>query len=197
MIKDILRLFLFTIMATTLSGCGYSELHTLEDDTKKNWQKVNAAHIEQIHIVEAVFALSDTDTTINRTHLDSLNWLKVKAIAASLANSSVSEVSLQGVSANQHLVRQALQHLFDEAAYSGPVDDPMWADIEQRFEQNKIHINTAQINYNRSVRAYNTFLRKFPALLYAHSIGCSDQPYLHYTTAVGNVNVREVENDEE
>jgi len=174
-----LRAFLLgTILALSLSGCGYNQLQQGDEQIKAAWSEVLNQYQRRNDLVPNLvntvkgFAAQEQKVLIDVTNARA----KVGTIQATpeLVNDAA---AFQKFTAAQGELTGALSRLMAVAeAYPQLKSDANFRDLQAQLEGTENRIAVARNRYIRAVQDYNVTVRSFPTNLTAMIFGMKEKP---------------------
>jgi LemA protein len=174
-----MRTFLLgTILALSLSGCGYNQLQQGDEQIKAAWSEVLNQYQRRNDLVPNLvntvkgFAAQEQKVLIDVTNARA----KVGTIQATpeLVNDAA---AFQKFTAAQGELTGALSRLMAVAeAYPQLKSDANFRDLQAQLEGTENRIAVARNRYIRAVQEYNVTVRSFPTNLTAMIFGMKEKP---------------------
>jgi LemA protein len=167
-----------TLMALTLSGCGYNTLQTTDEDIKATWAEVLNQYQRRADLVPNLvnvvkgYAAHERDVLISVTEARA----RVGAIQATpeLIND---EAAFQRFIAAQGELTSAISRLLLVAEnYPQLKADGLFRDLQAQLEGTENRITVARNRYIAAVKTYNVTVRSFPSNLTAMLFGYKTKP---------------------
>jgi LemA protein len=176
--RSILRAsWLLAILAAgaLLSGCGYNNIQTLDEQTKSAWSEVLNQYQRRADLVPNLvntvkgFAQQEQAVLIGVT--------EARAKATSIKVDASDEAGLKRFQQAQGELSGALSRLLAVTEnYPQLKSDQNFRDLQAQLESTENRITVARNRYIESVRAYNTTIRQFPVNLTAKMFGAQVKP---------------------
>jgi LemA protein len=176
--RSILRAsWLLAIIAAgaLLSGCGYNNIQTLDEQTKSAWSEVLNQYQRRADLVPNLvntvkgFAQQEQAVLVGVT--------EARAKATSIKVDASDEAGLKRFQQAQGELSGALSRLLAVTEnYPQLKSDQNFRDLQAQLESTENRITVARNRYIESVRAYNTTIRQFPVNLTAKMFGAQVKP---------------------
>ena len=170
--------FAAAILATTLSGCGYNRIQTLDEQANafKSQIEVQLQRRADLvpNLVETVKGYAQQEVTIFTAVADARARLGGAVQSGSLA---------QMAQANQGLTGALSRLLAISENYPQLKSNENFRALQDQLEGTENRIATARQDYNAAVQSYNTYIRRFPQVLTAKLIGKGEREYFEVTSA--------------
>ena len=171
------------MLTTTLSGCGYNRIQTLDEQANafKSQIEVQLQRRADLvpNLVETVKGYAQQEQTI---------FIAVADARARLGGAVQSGSLAQMAAANQGLTGALSRLLAISENYPQLKANENFRALQDQLEGTENRIATARQDYNAAVQAYNTYIRRFPQVLTAKLIGKGEREYFELT----NPNAAEV-----
>jgi len=169
----------FAVLAmTTLSGCGYNRIQTLDEQANafKSQIEVQLQRRADLvpNLVETVKGYAQQEQTI---------FIAVADARARLGGAVQSGNLAQMAEANQGLTGALSRLLAISENYPQLKSNENFRALQDQLEGTENRIATARQDYNGAVQAYNSYIRRFPQVLTAKLIGKGSREYFEVTTA--------------
>ncbi|MGD0993200.1 MAG: LemA family protein [Gemmatimonadales bacterium] len=170
-------------LLTTLSGCGYNRIQTLDEQANafKSQIEVQLQRRADLvpNLVETVKGYAQQEQTI---------FIAVADARARLGGAVQSGNLGQMAEANQGLTGALSRLLAISENYPQLKSNENFRALQDQLEGTENRIATARQDYNAAVQAYNNYIRLFPQVLTAKLIGKGAREYFELT----NPNAAEV-----
>ncbi len=169
---------LLFLAATTLSGCGYNRIQTLDEQANafKSQIEVQLQRRYDLvpNLVETVKGYAQQERDI---------FTAVADARARLGGAVQSGNLGQMAEANQGLTGALSRLLAISENYPQLKSNENFRALQDQLEGTENRIATARQDYNAAVQAYNSYIRRFPQLLTAKLIGKGAREYFEVTAA--------------
>jgi len=165
-------------LLTTLSGCGYNRIQTLDEQANafKSQIEVQLQRRADLvpNLVETVKGYAQQEQTI---------FIAVADARARLGGAVQSGNLGQMAEANQGLTGALSRLLAISENYPQLKSNENFRALQDQLEGTENRIATARQDYNAAVQAYNNYIRLFPQVLTAKMIGKGPREYFEVTSA--------------
>jgi len=163
------------VAGSLLSGCGYNNIQTLDEQTKSAWSEVLNQYQRRADLVPNLvntvkgFAQQEQAVLVGVT--------EARAKATSIKVDASDEAGLKRFQQAQGELSGALSRLLAVTEnYPQLKSDQNFRDLQAQLESTENRITVARNRYIESVRAYNTTIRQFPVNLTAKMFGAQVKP---------------------
>ncbi len=164
-------------LLTTLSGCGYNRIQTLDEQANafKSQIEVQLQRRADLvpNLVETVKGYAQQEQTI---------FIAVADARARLGGAVQSGNLGQMAEANQGLTGALSRLLAISENYPQLKSNENFRALQDQLEGTENRIATARQDYNAAVQAYNNYIRLFPQVLTAKLIGKGAREYFELTS---------------
>jgi LemA protein len=166
--------FLLTLCAS-LTGCGYNNIQSLDEQTKANWSEVLNQYQRRADLIPNLvntvkgYAQQEQSVLIGVT--------EARAKATSINVKPEDEGSLRRFQQAQGEVSSALSRLLVVSEnYPQLKSDQNFRDLQVQLEGTENRITVARNRYIQAVQQYNTTIRQFPVNLTAMMFHAEPKP---------------------
>jgi LemA protein len=164
-------------LLTTLSGCGYNRIQTLDEQANafKSQIEVQLQRRADLvpNLVETVKGYAQQEQTI---------FIAVADARARLGGAVQSGNLGQMAAANQGLTGALSRLLAISENYPQLKSNENFRALQDQLEGTENRIATARQDYNAAVQSYNNYIRLFPQVLTAKMIGKGPREYFEVTS---------------
>lgn len=171
-------LFATVAAALALSGCGYNQFQTLDEQTKAAWSEVLNQYQRRADLVPNIVASVKGQANFEQETLTQVVEARAKATSIQatpeLANNPE---ALKNFQAAQGELSGALSRLMVVAErYPELQANQGFRDLRVTLEGTENRITVARNSYIQTVQAYNVLARQFPSNLTAMVMGYKPKP---------------------
>lgn len=169
------------IAVTTLTGCGYNQIQTLDEQAAKAKQQIDVQLQRRADLVPNL-----VNTVKGYAAHEEQVFREVAEARAGLIGAIKSGDPTQAANANAGLTG-ALGRLFAVAeAYPQLKADQSFLRLQDELTGTENRIAVSRSDYNDAVNQYNTYIRRLPQSLTAKVIGSQPRKYFEVTNAAAN-----------
>ncbi len=170
------KLLLVAIAPLFLGSCGYNRIQTLDEEAEsfKSQIEVQLQRRSDLvpNLVATVRGFAEHETEI---------FEAVTSARAQLGGAVQGGQLAEMATANQ-MLGSALGRLIAIAEDNPEIQSNQnFRDLQVQLEGTENRISTARQDYNNAVRAYNSYIRRFPQVLTAKMIGAGAREYFEVT----------------
>lgn len=177
--KNRLFLLLATITAALgLSGCGYNQFQTLDEQTKSAWSEVLNQYQRRADLVPNIVASVKGQANFEQETLTKVIEARAKATSIQATPELANDPeALKKFQAAQGELSGALSRLMVVSErYPELQANQGFRDLRVTLEGTENRITVARNNYIKTVQEYNVLARQFPTNLTAKVMGYQPKP---------------------
>ncbi|MFN8321502.1 MAG: LemA family protein [Chitinophagales bacterium] len=189
--KNILRLFIGLLIASSLSSCGYNSMVEKREAVNGAWGNVESAYQRRADLVPNLVNTVKGAANFEQTTLTAVVEARAKATSIQLSADDLTEENLQKFQEAQDGLKGALKSLLmvtenypDLKATAG------FQELQAQLEGTENRINTERNRFNDAVQDYNAYTASFPQVLIAKMFGFTPKAY--FKAAAGSEKAPEV-----
>jgi LemA protein len=165
------------ILATQLAGCGYNKFQTQDEQVKAAWSEVVNQYQRRADLIPNL-----VNTVKGYAAHEQQTFAAVTAQRAD-AMATTREPDEQGP--REHALGQGVAQLMAVAErYPELKASEQFLALQKQLADTEDRIQVARRIYNANVRAYDTLIQSFPAMLMARSFDFTLRPYFEVEAAV-------------
>lgn len=169
---------LLLTIALGLSGCGYNTIQTEDEQVKASWSEVLNQYQRRADLVPNLVNTVKGYASQEKSVLVSVTQARaqVGSIRATPELLSDPQAFAKFEAAQGQLTSSLSRLLVVSENYPQLKSDANFRDLQAQLEGTENRIAVARNRYIRSVQAYNTTVRSFPANLTAKAFGYQEKP---------------------
>ena len=175
------------LLALALSGCGYNEIPTLEEQAKARWADVQNNYQRRADLIPNLVATVQGFAQQEREVLTAVVEARSKATQVRVDATELSDPEkLRRFQEAQGQLSGALGRLLAVSEnYPELKSNQNFLALQSQLEGTENRIAVARRDYIEAVRQYNTALKTFPGILWAATFFRSNQPMAEFTATEG------------
>jgi len=164
--------------ALTLSGCGYNEFQTKDEQVKAAWGEVLNQYQRRADLIPNLVATVQGYAAQEKDVLIGVTNARARATAVNVSADTLNDpAALQKFQQAQGELSGALGRLLVVAeAYPQLKSDANFRDLQAQLEGTENRITTARNRFIQAVQGYNVLARQFPTNLTAMIFGYKEKP---------------------
>ena len=170
-------------MATMLTGCGYNEIQTMDEETKAAWSQVISQYQRRNDLIPNIIATVKGEVDFEKSTLTQVINARAKAtsIQATPQLMDNPEAFEKFTKAQSEMSSALSRLLVTVERYPQLQTNKAFQDLRFQLEGCENRITVARNKYIEAVRNYNTFIRQFPQMVWVWILGYKPKP--QYTVA--------------
>jgi LemA protein len=157
------------LLATMLAGCGYNRMVGMREQIDAAWAQVENQLQRRNDLIPNLVEVTKGYATHEREIFSRIADARARMLAGGPRAEQIE-------AANQ--MTGALGRLLAIAErYPDLKANQQFARLSDELAGTENRIAVERMRYNDAVREYNAFIKSFPNMVYAHSVGFDPQPY--------------------
>ena len=174
---------LIGLLGLLVSGCGYNNIPTLEEQAKAKWAEVQNNYQRRADLIPNLVATVQGYAKQEKDVLTAVVEARAKATQVKIDVSQLTDPDkLKQFQDAQNQLSGALGRLLAVSEnYPDLKSNQNFLALQSQLEGTENRIAVARRDYIEAVRAYNTELRTFPGLLWAGTFFRSNKPMAEFT----------------
>lgn len=167
------RLFLMVVTALTLSGCGYNDFQSLDEQTKSAWSEVLNQYQRRADLVPNIVATVKGEAAFEQDTLTKVIEARAKATSIQVTPETLNNPeAFKKFQAAQGELGSALSRLMAVSEqYPSLKANQAFSDLRVQLEGTENRVTVARNRYIQAVQQYNVLARSFPSNLTAMVFG--------------------------
>ena len=162
-------------LCASLTGCGYNQIQSLDEQTKANWSEVLNQYQRRAELIPNLVNTVKGYAQQEQTVLIGVTEARAKATSINVKPDD--EASLRRFQQAQGEVSSALSRLLVVSEnYPQLKSDQNFRDLQVQLEGTENRITVARNRYIQSVQEYNTTIRQFPVNVTAMLFHAATKP---------------------
>jgi len=166
------------LAALALSGCGYNEFQSKDEQVKAAWGEVLNQYQRRADLIPNLVATVQGYAAQERDVLIGVTQARAKATSVNVSADAINDpAAMQKFQQAQAELSGALGRLLVVAeAYPNLKSDQNFRDLQSQLEGTENRITTARNRFIKAVQEFNILARKFPTNLTAMIFGYKEKP---------------------
>ena len=171
--KTFFRWLHISLVALLLSGCGYNEIQTLDEQVKATWSQALNQYERRADLVPKLVSSVNAYMSQERTVLTDVTEARAKVGQINVSVNDLDDPALmQRFNQAQGELSSALSRLMAVSEnYPELKSDGVVRDLMTQLEGTENRIATERGRFVQAVQAYNQFIRQFPTVITAKVMG--------------------------
>ena len=175
--KKLLSIVAAILLLFSFSSCSYNSIVTAEEGVNAQWAKVENQYQRRADLIPNLVNTVKGYTAHESETLKAVVEARAKATSITLQAENLDEASLKKYQEAQNEVSGALKSLLAVTEnYPDLKANQQFMELQAQLEGKENRIATERTRYSDAVAAYNTRIRKFPAIITAKLFGFESTP---------------------
>lgn len=175
--KKILSIVAAVLLLFSFSSCSYNSIVTAEEGVNAQWAKVENQYQRRADLIPNLVNTVKGYTAHESETLKAVVEARAKATSITLQAENLDEASLKKYQEAQNELSGALKSLLAVTEnYPDLKANQQFLELQAQLEGTENRIATERTRYSDAVAAYNTRIRKFPAIITAKLFGFESKP---------------------
>ena len=178
MTHRLLSLSFIALLSLLLSGCGYNQFQTLDEQTKSAWSEVLNQYQRRADLVPNIVATVKGEAAFEQDTLTKVIEARAKATSIQVTPETLKDpAAFSKFQAAQGELGSALSRLMAVSErYPDLKANKAFSDLRVQLEGTENRITVARNRYIQTVQEYNVLTRSFPSNLTAMIFSYSVKP---------------------
>ena len=174
----LLRVFALFALAASLTGCGYNQFQTKDEEVKAAWSEVLNQYQRRADLVPNIVASVKGEANFEQTTLTQVIEARSRATSIQATPELINDPrAFEQFQAAQGDLSRALSRLMMVTEnYPNLKANQAFQDLRVTLEGTENRITVARNKYIQSVQSYNALARQFPTNLTAKIFGYEVKP---------------------
>ncbi len=176
--RNLIQLLLLAAIVPLLSSCGYNRMVGLEESVTAQWAQVENAYQRRADLIPNLVNTVKGYADFEKETLTGVIEARAKATGITIDPTNLDANSIQQFQAAQDGLSSALSRLMVVVErYPDLKANQGFLDLQAQLEGTENRISLERRKFNDTTRSYNTYIRKFPALIAANIFGFDQKTY--------------------
>lgn len=176
--KNIVRIFLGLIIASSLTSCGYNSMVEKREAVNGAWGNVESAYQRRADLVGNLVNTVKGAANFEQTTLTQVVEARAKATSVQIDANNLTDDNIAKFSAAQDELKGSLSRLLVSVeAYPELKATQNFQELQAQLEGTENRINTERNRYNEAVADYNGYIAKIPQSIYSGWFGFTAKGY--------------------
>jgi len=180
-----LRLAAALLLPLVLAGCGINAIPAKDETVKARWGDVQAQYQRRADLIPNLVATVRAYAQQERGVLTAVTQARAQATHISVDASTINDPQqFQKFEAAQNQLSGVLGRLLAISEnYPQLQSNQNFLALQSQIEGTENRIEIARRDYNEAVRDYNTEMRTFPGVIWAHTLYSASKPAQEFAAA--------------
>ncbi|UEG53169.1 LemA family protein [Mucilaginibacter daejeonensis] len=176
--KKLLSAVMILVAAMSLSSCSYNSIVKLDEDTKAKWGTVQSQYQRRADLIPNLVATVKGVANFEKSTLTEVAEARAKATSIQVDPSKLTPETIKQYQEAQGQLSAALGRLLSVTEnYPTLRANENFTALQGQLEGTENRIAVARMDFNNSVKAYNSKIRAFPANLTSKMFGFTPKGY--------------------
>jgi len=177
--KTLKNFVLTALAAASLSSCAYyNKPVTMQEKVEGAWAQVQNQYQRRADLIPNLVETVKGYAKHEQQTLEGVMQARARATQITVSPNKLDEASLKQFQAAQGEVTSALSRLMAVAEnYPNLKANQNFLELQAQLEGTENRIAVERRNFNEAVREYNTYIRRFPANIFAGMFGFEKKAY--------------------
>lgn len=176
--KNIVRIFLGLIIASSLTSCGYNSMVEKREAANNAWGNVESAYQRRADLIGNLVETVKGAAKFEQTTLTQVVEARAKATSIQVDANNLTEENLDKYAAAQDELKGSLSRLLVSVeAYPELKATQNFQELQAQIEGTENRINTERNRFNDAVGDYNAYIAKIPQSIYSGWFGFTSKAY--------------------
>ncbi len=172
------NLLLLAVLLPMLSSCGYNTMVGLEESVTAQWAQVENAYQRRADLIPNLVNTVKGYADFEQETLTQVIEARAKATSVQVNPENLNAESIEQFQAAQEGLSSALSRLMVVVErYPELKANQNFLDLQAQLEGTENRIAVERRKFNDATRSYNTYIRRFPALITAAIFGFDQKAY--------------------
>ncbi|WDU47909.1 LemA family protein [Taylorella equigenitalis] len=173
------------LLPLMLSGCGYNELVSLEEQVDKRLSDLNAQFERRLGLIDNLVQSNLLQTEETRKLYKDVADARASATKPNIIlDKNLTQEQMDLIAQNQTSLSASISRLLvNIEKYPNINFDPAFKDLRTEIAGTENRIQVAKERYNEAVKIYNAKIRSFPTIIVAKIVGFKRKPYYNVPDA--------------
>ena len=178
-VKTIVILLVLVLVFMLFRGCSaYNKMVKLDETVSHQWGLVENAYQRRADLIPSLVSTIKGSSNFEQGTLTGVIEARAKATSVNIDASKLTEQNIQAFQAAQGQLSSALSRLLVTIErYPDLKTTQQFQDMLPSLEGTENRIALARNEYNESVQVYNSYIRRFPQLIFARLFGFDVRGY--------------------
>lgn len=157
---------------------GYNQMVTYNESVSKTWSDVENQYQRRMDLIPNLVNTVKGYADFEKSTLTAVIEARAKATLVTIDPSKLNAQSMQQFQQAQGELSGALSRLMVTVErYPDLKANQSFLDLQSQLEGTENRIAVERRNFNDAARIYNTYIKRFPNLLFARSFGFEEKAY--------------------
>jgi len=171
-------ILLVAVAGMFLSGCGYNKMVDLDEQVSSQWSQVENVYQRRADLIPNLVNTVKGYAEHEQETLTGVIEARSKATSVNLDPNNLTPEAIEQFNQAQEGLSSALSRLMVVVErYPDLKANQNFLDLQAQLEGTENRITVERMKFNETTQAYNSYIRKFPQLIYAGMLGFDKKNY--------------------
>lgn len=176
--KNLFKLFIGLMIASSLSSCGYNSMVQKRETVNKQWANVESAYQRRSDLIPNLVSTVKGVANFEQSTLEGVIQARASATQIKLDTKDLTDENIAKFQAAQDQLKGSLSRLMMTVEkYPELQATQSFRELSAQLEGTENRINTERNRFNDAVNDYNTYIQGFPTLMFAKMFGFTPKGY--------------------
>ena len=176
--RQFIHMFLLAGILPLLSSCGYNRMVELDESVAGQWAQVENSYQRRADLIPNLVNTVKGYADFEQETLTGVIEARAKATSVQINPENLNANAIQQFQAAQDGLSSALSRLMVVVErYPDLKANQNFLDLQAQLEGTENRIAVERRKFNDATRIYNTYIRRFPALIFASVFGFDEKGY--------------------
>ena len=178
--KNLFRLFIGLMIASSLSSCGYNSMVQKREAVNAQWANVESAYQRRADLIPNLVSTVKGAANFEQSTLTAVVEARANATSIKIDPKDLTEENIAKFQAAQDALKGSLSRLLATVEnYPELKATQNFQELQAQLEGTENRINTERNRFNETAQDYNSYIQSFPQLLIAKMFGFTAKGYFH------------------
>lgn len=178
--KKIWQWLTTSIIALSLTSCGYNGIQSLDEEVKASQSQVLSVHKKRADLIPNIVEAVKGEANFEKSTLENVVNARAKATQVTPPENATPEQMETFMRAQKELGSGLGRLLAVSENYPNLKANAAFADLRRQLGEVEAQATAARNKYIRSIRNYNTHIRQFPVNLTAAMFSYGQKPQMQF-----------------
>jgi LemA protein len=166
------------LLSPLLTGCGYNKMVSLDEQVSQQWAQVENVYQRRADLIPNLVNTVKGYADFEKSTLTQVIEARSKATSVQVSADNLNAETLQQFQDAQDQLGSALSRLMVVVErYPDLKANQNFLELQAQLEGTENRIAVERRKFNEVTMQYNTYIRKFPQLLFARLFGFKEKAY--------------------
>ncbi len=172
------RKFWIVLLIPLLSGCGYNKMVTMDEQVTSQWAQVENVYQRRADLIPNLVSTVKGYADFEKETLTGVIEARAKATSVQIDPKNLDASSMQQFQAAQDGLSSALSRLMVVVErYPDLKANQNFLELQAQLEGTENRITVERKKFNEVTQTYNSYIRRFPALITAKIFNFDSKAY--------------------